>query len=102
MKRLALMAVVAVACGGSPSGIAVNAAEYGSDWPFPGIASGTVECRPGSLVVFRAADGKVYGLNGSARGSGEFIDGLTITATGERPVPQVYGEFIERGLELCE
>lgn len=77
----------------------VSAAEYGADWPLI-VDGGLLTCEPINEVVLRASDGQIYGLNGSARGSGRWRDGLDILREGKTGAD--LSEFIKAGLALCE
>lgn len=108
----ALLAVTIAACGtgtaparstteaqSAPDSDRVSRADMGADWPFT-VESGVLSCEPVSEVVLIASDGETYGLNGGARGSGQWADGLDILANGKTGAD--LGGLIERGLALCD
>lgn len=113
MRYLALMTVLLVGCVGSapvtPADAggddaagqagAISRAELGDDWPLT-IDSGVLACEPVNEVVIVGPDGRTYGLNGAARGSERWADGVEILRDGMTPAD--LGELIERGLALCE
>ena len=106
LRGLALVMVVA-ACGGgtnptAPPGVAVP--RPGDDeWPFT-VPSGWVACMPAprdlEYVYLVVGDDQLwYGLNGTARGSGLFLDARDILEDGRTPADTQ--PYIDLGLTVC-
>ncbi len=76
------------------------AKDLGSEWPFT-VASGTLKCTDNAITF--TADGKTYGVNGTATGRENLppIDPIW------KPNPDIpgtkvnIGPVIFRGLDLC-
>lgn len=87
------------ACAGESTTITEK--EYGENWPFT-VSSGSLECRRAHDVVL-VSDGKVYALNGKARGNKSYRDFNEIWRDNpEFPGSKVpLGDIISRGSELC-
>lgn len=57
----------------APTTAAVTKKQFGKRWPFVHITAGTVRCIPrpgGGAIIFTAADGRTFGLNGTALDAG--------------------------------
>jgi hypothetical protein len=119
MKRLLVVALLVVACGGARSNPTdppepatpdpgyITRTGYGVDWPFS-VPAGKLDCYDGAaaggggriLVTFYVEDrGIEYGLNGSALDFG-FPD-LDATILPDYPDKTGILDLIERGLALC-
>ncbi|MEG4009894.1 DUF2511 domain-containing protein [Microcoleus sp. Pol11C1] len=85
---------------------AVSEEQFKDQWPLT-ISSGRVSCvlnsRGGQIVTFIASDGKEYSLNGTAKGSGNFlpIEGLWKPDPTNPPAKKNIGVLIDEGLKLC-
>ena len=89
--------------GGDEAG-RVTRADMGTQWPLT-VEEGTLACDGKNgigAVTFKAPDGKVYAVNGSAKTQGS-ADIEPIWATGEGAIPkQDISPLIEKGLALCK
>lgn len=83
----------------------VSRAELGEEWPLT-VEEGTLRCDGAKEAgaVFFEADGRVYPVNGIARGrtDGPEIDGIWADDPDFAGAKKNIGILIERGLELCE
>lgn len=101
-------AVIALFSG--PPANEVRREDYGDDWPFAGYERGTLDCSYRNILgydryyVTIELGNRKYALNGTAMGTGRYLDARTLM----RRNPQ-YGTFdlgattelIQRGLDLC-
>jgi len=102
MKGLILAAVTAIvlACGG-PSGPPaghVTRAEFGPTWPLT-VDGGDLRCE-GGAIVFRAPDGKDYGVNGLASTYADIGPIWAPDPKGIMPKMDI-GPLIRAGQKLC-
>jgi len=79
--------------------IPISRADYGDAWPLT-VDSGTLTCEPGHAVVFRAPDGKEYGVNGAAGDRPDIGPIWADDPTGIAPKLDL-SPLIEAGLALC-
>lgn len=89
-----------------PNELPIQRSQFGSAWPFK-VESGMLSCRRGDEVVFEA-NGRVYAINGLARGNLERKGYIDLDAiwlqdpTNPDPHMRVdIGPMIDRGLTLC-
>jgi uncharacterized protein DUF2511 len=80
----------------------IQRSDLGDKWPFT-VESGTVRCLTGTRIVF-VTGGLVYAVNGTARGSKQYLDVATIW----KDNPEIagakmdVGPIIALGLSLCK
>jgi hypothetical protein len=77
----------------------VSSANFGHLWPLS-VDHGTVECRPGTQVVFVTADGTEYALNGRAEEAG-IASVEPIRADGAGPGKISTGALLTAAMKLC-
>jgi hypothetical protein len=74
MKKYFTLALIITcllaSCTPTPKGTKVTASQYGEAWGFP-FQEGYVYCVDNFFVVIEDNEGKIYALNGSARGQRE-------------------------------
>lgn len=81
----------------------VTKAETGDVWPYDSAETGVVRCEPGTRQVTIELNGKKFGLNGKAQGQGGFEPSQSLSGVDAYGIIKVApGQWIERGLALCE
>lgn len=78
-------------------------AEFGDKWPFS-VSEGTLRCEGsgGAGAVTFEAGGKVYGVNGTAKGRGlPGIEPIWLDDSSGLGLKKSVGPIIDRGLQLC-
>lgn len=113
---VAAFALLVAACGTNERMEQIAAAELGDKWPFT-VNEITLRCGDAERnhVIFEA-NGALYALNGSARGSAKMRDGVWMDSDKvrkvdptkaaqpdifDRPYTEMPPSLIERGLRLC-
>jgi Protein of unknown function (DUF2511) len=77
----------------------VRAENFGHLWPLS-VDQGTLECRPGTQVIFVATDGTEYALNGKAEQAGiRSVDEIRIDGSGNGKVS--LGSMLSKAMKLC-
>jgi len=107
LSTLALLVLAANCRAGS--GITVSSQEYGDKWPYT-IPEGVLECQTRIVVGYVKNDvtirynGRIYAINGSARGNHNFAPLEQIWRDNpEHPGSKIPDPgIIKRGLQLCE
>lgn len=101
---LAVPGLSAARQGGQEAGsVVIKKGQYGKRWPFT-VKSGTLSCVSVSSVIFKA-NGRVYGVNGTALTHG--YPRINPIWRLDPAYPKSYGlrvnigPIIERGLKLC-
>ena len=99
---LVLLAALSVQGCDDPKSIEISQQTFEGKWPFT-VESGTLSCKQRFYVVFEA-NGKEYGINGSAKSKGyDHPRPIWREAPEGEPGPSVYiGDILDRGLELCD
>ncbi|AQX05281.1 hypothetical protein ATB99_02630 [Elizabethkingia meningoseptica] len=81
--------------------------EYGEKWPFS-VEEIEVYCSGYKEIYCKADNGKIYALNGSAKGASRNnpaiskIEEIWLDDPNWAGLKIPYGDFITKGLELCE
>lgn len=88
-----------VKINGDDPAFVVRKAESGSLWPYPSADVGIVRCKRGTHQITIEMNGVEYGLNGKAQGAG-FTPSQA--AMGDPAAADDTGQWIQRGLALCE
>lgn len=103
MKKI--MTIIAtlllIACGSEPKTLAISAAQYGDKWPLT-VDKGTLSCEPPTHIIFTTAEGKKFGVNGSA--SNDNLSILEIAKETENLGVKFKMDtsfLIDEGMKLC-
>lgn len=104
--RIVLLAGLLAACSSGAQEVRVTQAEFGDEWPFS-VPDGTLRCEGsgGSGAVTFEAQGRLYGVNGTAKSKG--LPGIEPIWVADPAAPGLglkksVGPIIDRGLQLCQ
>ena len=104
LRAIVLVAIftLSAACGGgAPSNQrAVSRSDFGATWPLT-VESGTLRCEPPGAVIFRAPDGKDYGVNGLAASAADIGPIWAADPSGISPKMNL-GPLLTAGQALCD
>jgi hypothetical protein len=85
----------------------LSASDFGDEWPLT-VDSGDVACVGGRFVIFVAADGRTYAINGAARARGKWADIAESAIWRDNPRIQIegakvsIGPILDTGVALCK
>lgn len=104
---LSVMFLVLSCTGTTRNTLQFTKQDYPGEWPFA-VDEMEVYCSGYSEIYGKASNGKVYALNGSAKGvsyhdpSVSKIEEIWLDDPSWPGLKISYGDFITKGLELCE
>jgi len=104
-----LFLLLILSCSGSSqrNTLKITKFEYGEKWPFS-VDEVEVYCSGYKEIYCKASNGRTYALNGSAKGASNNdpniskVEEIWLDDPNWDGLKISYGEFITKGLELCE
>lgn len=110
MKKLYFLPLIFLvwSCGNPmPQTLKLTKADYSGKWPFA-VDEIEIYCDGYTEIYGRTNNGKIYALNGSAKGASHnnaSVSRVEEIWLDDPDIPGLkisYGDFITKGLELCE
>ncbi|WP_291134417.1 DUF2511 domain-containing protein [Flavobacterium sp. UBA7663] len=109
MKKFYLLSILTllISCSKNENVLRFSKQDYGKEWPFS-VDEIEVYCSGYKEIYCKTNDGKIYALNGSAKGASR--DNPTINKVEEiwldnpefEGLKIPYAQFITEGLKLCD